>query len=446
MVETDKIQGRNGTSLGARAFSFIATFLKKPLLAAFLLGMTSGFPLTIILGIMTVWLSEFDVQKTTIGIFTLATLPYSLKILWSPLLDRVRLGALAERFGRRRSWVFIITGLMTIAILNLSSLSPDTDLWMMGAMSVSIGFLSASLDIVIDAYRIEVTEERDLGHSAGMYTWGYRISNLIAGAGVFTMAHYAGWGFAVALLPLLVLPGIAAILWLGEPKIAADAFLLAERQAHSHLSEFSMWLYEAVILPFKEFTLRNNWYWILLFIVLVKFGDVMAAMMTGPFLEELDFTLLEMAYANKAVGALAAAIGGGLGIFAWWWLDTFKALLVSVLLMMVTNLGFVWLALMGHDTTALAVVVGLENMASGIGGTIMIAYFGSLCNLSFTATQYALLTMLSSVGRGFFGGFSGVLADAMNWPQFFLLSTVLAVPGLVVLIVLWKKNVQQNSA
>ncbi|MBL4639591.1 MAG: MFS transporter [Kordiimonadaceae bacterium] len=436
------------TDLGwaKRFVNFGATFLKKPLLAAFMLGMTSGFPLTLILGIMTVWLAEYDVKKSTIGLFTLATLPYALKILWSPMLDRLKLGTVAERFGRRRSWVFMITGLMAAAILNLSTLSPDTDLGMIAVMSVSIGFLSASFDIVVDAYRIEVTDEHDLGHSAGMYTWGYRLANLIAGAGVFTIAHYAGWGLAIGLLPILIVPGIVAVLWVGEPKIEVDDFLMAEREAHKHLSAFSMWLYEAIILPFKEFILRANWHWILLFIVLVKFGDVMASLMTGPFLKETGFTLLEMAFANKAVGAIAAIIGAGLGVFVWWWLDTFKALFISIILMMVTNLGFVWLAVVGHDTTALAVVVGLENIATGIGGTVMIAYFGSLCNLSFTATQYALMSMLSSLGRGFFGGFSGVLADAMSWPQFFLLSTVMALPGLVVLMVLWKKNVQTPEA
>ena len=439
----------HNNSLPSRAIKFVATFLKKPLLAAFMLGMTSGFPLTIILGIMTVWLSQYDIQKTTIGIFTMATLPYSLKILWSPILDRGKLGTWAEKIGRRRSWIFVVCGLMALTVWHLSTLSPDTDLWMMGAMSVSIGFLSASLDILIDAYRIEVTEERDLGHSAGMYQWGYRLANLIAGAGVFTVAHYTNWGFAVSLLPILILPGIVAVLWMGEPQIEDDEFLIKERASHAHLHGYSAWLYEAVVLPFKEFVLRPNWYWILLFIVLVKFGDVMAAMMTGPFLDKgIGFSLLEMAYANKAVGAAAAAVGAALGILVWWWFDTYKALLISIILMMVTNLGFVWLAMAGKDTTILAFVVGLENLATGIGGTVMIAYFGSLCNLSFTATQYALLSMLSSVARGFFGGFSGALADMMNWTQFFLLSTALALPGLFVLLILWRKNIgaDENNA
>jgi len=429
-------------SLFQRPAKFVSAFLKKPLLAAFMLGMTSGFPLTIILGIMTVWLSQHDIQKTTIGIFTLATLPYSLKIFWAPLLDRGKLGKWAENVGRRKSWIFVIVALLSLVIVYLSSLSPDTDLIMMGTMSLSIGFLSASLDIVIDAYRIEVTDERDLAHSAGMYQWGYRLANLIAGAGVFTVAHYTSWGFAIMLLPLLTVPGVVAVLWVGEPTIEEGEFLKSEKAAHSKLQGYQAWIFEAVVLPFKEFILRPNWYWILLFITLVKFGDVMAAIMTGPFLDEgLGFSLLEMAYANKAVGALAAAVGSAFGILVWWWFDTYRALLLSIILMMVTNLGFVWLSYVGHDTTALAIVVGLENFASGIGGTVMIAYFGSLCNLSFTATQYALLSTLSSVARGFFGSASGVLADMMSWTQFFLVSTLLALPGLFVLLILWKKNI-----
>jgi len=442
MTETAPVQA---LPLGQRIGRLFLTFLKKPLLGAFLLGMTSGFPLTIILGIMTTWLREYDIDKSTIGIFTWATLPYALKVLWAPLLDRLQLGALSSRFGRRRSWILLVCAAMALAIWGMSQLMPESHLAAIGTLSVSIGFLSASLDILIDAYRIEVTEEKDLAHSAGMYQWGYRIANLIAGAGVFLVADQLGWSFALSLLPLLVIPGLLAILWLGEPKVYEDEFLRDERAAHSHLSPYQLQIYEAVVLPLKEFILRQNWYWILLFVVLVKFGDVMASVMTGPFLVDLGFTLTEMAIANKTVGAIAAAAGGGAGIFVWWWFDTFRALLISVIFMMVTNLGFVALSMIGTDTTALAVTVGLENFATGVGGTVMIAYFGSLCNLSFTATQYALLSTLSSLARGFFGGFTGFVADAMNWTEFFLVSTAMAAPGLIALLILWKKDIRARN-
>lgn len=425
---------------------FFVTFSKKPLLAAFMLGMTSGFPLTIILGIMTVWLRQYDIEKSTIGMFSWATLFYSLKIFWAPLLDKVRLGRVAQSFGARRAWIFVVILIMSAAILALSQQSPDKSLTTVALLSATIGFLSASLDILIDAYRIEVTDERDLAHSAAMYQWGYRLANLLAGVGVFTIANYYGWSLALALLPILALPGLLAIFWVGEPTVEDDEFLVSERKAHRHYSEYQLWLYEAVVLPFKEFMRRQNWFFILVFIVLVKFGDVMAAVMTGPFLEELGFTLLEMAYANKAVGAVAAAAGAAFGIYVWWALDVFKALFVSVIAMMVTNLGFVWLALVGNDTTALAIAIGLENFASGVGGTVMIAYFGSLCNLSFTATQYALLSTLASLARGFFGGFSGFAADALNWPEFFLVSTLMALPGLIALLVLKKRGIQATNS
>ncbi|TNE64619.1 MAG: MFS transporter [Alphaproteobacteria bacterium] len=431
--------------LNWRPVRFIRTFFKKPLLAAFLLGMTSGFPLTVILGIMTVWLSTYDISKTTIGAFSLATLPYSLKVCWSPLLDRGRLGHFSRAFGQRRAWLVIIMALLGLALWTLAGLRPDRNLAEIGLLCVLIGFLSASFDIVSDAYRIEVTPKVDLAHSAGMYQWGYRLANLIAGAGVFMVAGYYTWGLAISLLPLLLVPGLMAILWIGEPKVVVDDFLAKERTRTAAMEGYKKWLYEAVVLPFKEFLLRRNWFWILAFIVLVKFGDVMASIMTGPFLNELGFSLVEMAFANKTVGAIAAGLGGFAGVAIWWWLDTFKALLVSVLFMMVTNLGFVWLDSVGHDTTALAIAVGLENFATGAGGTVMIAYFGSLCNLSFTATQYSLLTMLSSVARGFFGGFSGMVADATNWTQFFLISTAMALPGLIFLLILWKKDISATG-
>lgn len=424
-----------------RVVMLIYTFFKKPLLGAFLLGMTAGFPLTIILGIMTVWLSRYEIDKSTIGIFTWATLPYALKIFWAPLLDRLKLGQFTIKFGRRRSWIMVICALLAVAVFLLSQQTPKSNLGTIGFLAVTIGFLSASLDILIDAYRIEVTEERDLAHSAGMYQWGYRLSNLIAGAGVFAIADIAGWSYAISLLPLLIVPGLIAIFWLGEPNIKESKFLQAERAQHQHLSPYKLKMYEAVVLPFKEFIRRQHWQWVLLFIVLVKFGDVMASIMTGPFLDELGFTLTEMAVANKTVGAVASIAGAGAGIFVWWWFDTFRALIISVLFMMITNLGFVALSIIGADTVALAVTVGLENFATGVGGTVMIAYFGSLCNLSFTATQYALLSTLSSLARGIFGGLTGFAADAMDWPLFFLVSTAMAFPGLLVLLILWKKNI-----
>ena len=423
----------------------LKAYFEKPILATFLLGMASGFPLTLVISITGLWLSKYGVDKKTVGIFALATTPYAWKFLWSPVIDRTPLGWFGRVLGHRRSWLFLIQGLMAAAILVVATLDPTTQIGTIGILIVTIGFLSASQDIVIDAYRIEIVEKEQLGHGATMIAFGYRAANLIAGYGVLVAANYIGWGPAIALLALMVLPGTIAALWVGEPTADTGSYLRKEEAAHQGMGRAGLWFYEAVVLPFKEFMTRDNWLLILLFIFLFKAGDAVAAIMTAPLIVELQFTELEIANANKLVGTIALWLGIALGSLLYFWAGTFRSLFITGILMMVTNLVFAWLATQGHDVIALAITIGAENFATGLGNTVVIAYLSSLCNLSFTATQYALLSSLASQGRAILGAPSGFLADAMGWVDFFIVSTLLAVPGLLVLMILWKKDVNANA-
>ncbi|WP_374763003.1 AmpG family muropeptide MFS transporter [Yunchengibacter salinarum] len=422
----------------------LANYLEPRVLATFFFGMSSGFPLTFVISITGFWLSRFGVSKETVGLFALATMPYAWKFLWSPLIDRLPLGRLGRWMGHRRSWLLLIQALMALALFALSGLNPADDIGAIAALVLAVGFLSASQDIVIDAYRIELLDTRQQGFGAAMTTFGYRAGNLIVGYGVLMLAEVIGWSAAIALQVLLLAPALVAALLIGEPNHPPERFARREMNRVAGMTRgrrVLAFLYEAVALPFKEFTRRDNWLLILAFIFFFKMGDAITAIMTAPLLVELNFTDAEIANANKLVGTIALWTGIALGSWVYWRLGTFRALLLSGVLMMLTNLVFAWLSQQGADVVALAVTIGAENFSTGLGTTVTVAYLSGLCNLSFTATQYALLSSLASQARALVGAFSGELAAGTGWVMFFVLATLAAVPGLVLLGVMWRRGV-----
>lgn len=414
----------------------------KRIIATFGLGMASGFPLTFVISLLGIWLSREGVSKSDVGLFALITTFYTWKFLWSPAIDRLPLGPITKVFGQRRGWLFAIQAMMAGSLIAMATLEPATELYSVAVLAAFIAFLSASQDIVIDAYRIEIIEDEDQGYSAASYVFGYRTANFIAGAGVVAFAYFYGWSAAILLLPLLLVPGVLAALWVGEPERKQDGdFIKAEREAHKSLPVVLERLREAVYLPFKEFTRREHWLLILLFIFFFKAGDAVTAIMTGPLIVELGYSDLDIATANKTVGFITLMVGVALGAVLYKRIGIYQALLLTGILMMLTNLGFAWLATSATEGWRLGLTVGLENFATGLGTTVVIAYFAGLCNVNFTATQYALLSSLGNQARTVLGAPSGYVAEAVGWFEFFLYATALALPGLVLLMVLWKKSV-----
>ncbi len=413
-------------------------FLKRPIMATFLLGISSGFPLTIVLSLMSGWLKDSGVSKTDIGLFALVTIPYLLKPLWAPFIDGIKLGAFARYFGHRRSWLLIIQVGLLIAIFTLTRFDPALDLKMVAILAIIITFFSASQDIVIDAYRIEIVDEKSLGHGATMINFGYRFGNLIAGYTGFVLADIWGWQAALSILGFLVIPGALAIFWVGEPE---PVEISKEEQKVSPVGGFSKFLYQSVFLPFKEFMTRPSWLVILLFVLFLKMGDALADLMMTPFHLELGFTKTEIANYSKFFGTIALLVGVAVGPFLYFRMGALKSLFVSAILMMLTNLIFIWAYYQGHDVTALAISVAAEKFATGVGGTLVVAYLSSLCNHAFTATQYALLSALAGVGRTIIGSSSGYLVDKFGWVDFFLITTAAAVPGIILLLMLWRRDV-----
>jgi len=432
----------------ARAKQGFIPYREAPVLANVLLGMAEGFPLTLVLGTLGYWLAQVGVDKTTIGIFAIVSAPYATKFLWSPVLDRMSLGPITRAFGRRRGWLFTIQALMSAAIIGLSMTNPAVDPFTTGVFAFAVAFLSASQDVVIDAYRIEIMERRQYGHGATALTFGYRAAGLLTGVLVLALADMINWSFAIAISPIMLLPGIIAALWIGEPAPDGEEYIHEEEKKlervldKGHIkgrgAEIIEWLYEAVVLPFKEFMTRRGWWLVLIFIVWFKVGDAVVVIMTAPFLVELGFTNPEIIWANKTIGGMMIWVGVFAGSFVYGWFGLYRSLLGTIILMMVTNLFFAWLAVVGHDVLSLAIVVAAENFASGLGNVTVIAFLSALCHRAFTATQYALLSSFAAIGRTFIGTSSGYMAENLGWVDFFIGTTLISVPSILLLLYLWK--------
>lgn len=427
-------------------WSGVRPYTDKRIVGTFGLGMASGFPLTFVISLMGFWLSYNDVSKSDVGLFALITTFYTWKFLWSPAIDRLPLGPITRLFGQRRGWLLLIQGLMAILILAIAQLDPGTQLYQVAVLAAAIAFLSASQDIVIDAYRIEILDDEDQGHSAASYVYGYRTANYVAGFAVLMLADAYGWTLAISLLPLLLLPGTLAVFWVGEPERgdADDDFFRQEADVAT-LSPIMNRLREAIYLPFKEFTRRENWLLVLLFIFLFKAGDAVAAIMTAPLIRDMNFDLEVVAWANKTVGFVTLMFGVGLGAVLYKQIGMYRALFITGILMMMTNLGFAWLWSGDAVAWRLAAVIGMENFATGLGTTVIIAFMAGLCNANFTATQFALLSSLGNQARTLLGAPSGFVADEIGWFQFFIYATLLAIPGICVLFVLWRKDSAKNG-
>ncbi|NJC33586.1 PAT family beta-lactamase induction signal transducer AmpG [Sphingomonas jejuensis] len=414
-------------------------YLRPRPLAAFALGISSGFPLTLLLATMTFWLSRVGIDKTTIGFTIGLTTPYTLKFLWAPLVDRVPIPVLTRLVGQRRAWLFVVQALLVGALWQLGASAPEQGLAAFALWAIVVAFLSATQDIVIDAYRIELLSDAELPHGTAMNQFGYRTGNLLAGAGTIWLASAegasVGWAVAYGLTSFLVLPAAVAALLAGPGRFVAR-----------EVSSAGRWLQDTVVSPFAEFFRRRGAVLILLFVLIYKLGDAMGQLMLNPMIVELGFSDIEYINANKFVGFWALIAGTALGAPFLAWLGMGRALLVSGVLMMASNLGFALLALSGHSPLGLGLAVGVENLTSGIGLTVFVTYLSGLSNLAYTATQFALLSSFAAVGRTWISTPSGYAAEALGWPGFYLLTTLVAVPGLVLLLVLWRRGFVVETA
>jgi PAT family beta-lactamase induction signal transducer AmpG len=390
------------------------------------LGFSSGLPLLLTYSTLSAWLATAGVRRAAIGTFALVGTPYAFKFLWSPLIDRL---PPPLPLGRRRGWGITIQILLMGAILSLGSCHPQHNLTRMGALALLVAFLSASQDIVIDAWRVEILGSDLQGPGAGMIQTGYRIAMLVSGAGALVIAARAGWFAAYATMAALVGVGMLVFLFGPEPKVPTRAH--AGAAGWEGIREA---LATAVVGPFTDFMRRPLWFVILIFIVGYKLGEALAGVMATPLYISLGFSLNEIAAVSKLVGFFATVAGALIGGVVTARFGFRRSLVLCGVLQSAGNLFFVLQAVGGHRLGYLALCVTAENVTGAMAGSALVSYLSSLCSPAYTATQYALLSSLAAVGRTLVASTGGVLAEKLGWVPFFLLTTVAAAPALVLLI------------
>ncbi len=402
----------------------------RRLLAVLLMGFSSGLPLPLTFGTLSFWVAESGASLTAIGTFALVGTAYSLKFLWAPLIDRLPLPGITRRLGRRRGWAVVIQVLLAAAIVWLGTTDPKTALAWTALAAVTVAILSASQDIVIDAYRIELLDPAQQGAGAAATQWGYRFGMIASSAGALYIAAFWDWTAAFAAMAALMSVGMATVLATPEPAASA-----AVRPSANML----VWFREAVIGPLADFAGRPQWAVILLFVVFYKFGDALANTMANALYVQIGFTRVEVATVSKLFGIWSTLAGVAVGGILVGTLGYYRSLLLCGVLQLLSNLTFVWLVMAGHDVGVLTVAVAVENFCGGLGSAAFVAYLSSLCSIAFTATQYALLSSLAAVGRTTLAASGGAIAEAIGWIPFFFVSMAAAVPGLLLLLWLMQR-------
>jgi len=379
------------------------------------LGFSSGLPLVLTAATLQAWMTVEGVDLPSIGIFSLIGLPYTLKFLWSPLMDRF----VPPFFGRRRGWIVITQIAIIAGITVMSSNSPRDALWLMGGIALIVAFASASQDIVTDAYRTDILEDRERGLGAAVFVTGYRAGMLVGGAVALILSDRIGWNNTYYLMAGLMVLGIGAALFGREPSSGIPP---------------PESLREAVWGPMKDFFSRPAPVAMLILIVLYKLCDAYAGTMTTPFLlRRIGFTPTDVGTINKGLGLLSVIVGAIAGGTLMVRLGLFRSLLIFGILQGVSNLSFIPLEWTGKSYGMLIFSVAFENLSGGMGTTSFISLLMALCNQRYSATQYALLSSLSALGRIFIAPTSGYVVEGVGWSGFFTITALSSIPGLLLL-------------
>ncbi len=396
----------------------------RKMLYLLVLGMSSGLPFALTLGTLQAWMKDSSIDLKTIGLFAFLRLPFSLKFLWSPLMDRFS----PPFLDRRRGWVFITQGLLALAIFGMGLSDPATQLKQLLILTLLCNFFAASQDIVLDAYRREVLKEEELGLGVGVFVNGYIIAfRYISGALALILSSYISWGSIYIFMASLV--GLFMVTTWFAPMVHA------EHQAPKSLKE-------SFIEPLREYFGRPEAFTVLAFIVLYKLGDTMAGTMTLPFILETGFSREEYVAIVKVWGPLATILGGVMGGHYALKLGIVRSLWIMGFLQALSTAFFAALHWTGKSNIALAAIVGFENLTAQMGTAAYAAYMGSISNVRFTATQYALLSSLMAVPGVIFASRTGILATGLGWTNFFLICALSAAPGMFLIPMLTQHQTQ----
>ena len=404
----------------------VRPYMEKESVAAFMLGVSSGYPFALLAATLTTRLAQDGIEKSTITTFALAFFVYNLKPLWAWVIDGVSLPVIG-RLGQRVSWMLVVGLLVMAANLNLALVDPGKDIAGTALAAVLMGLAGATFDIVIDAYRIETLKPYQLGTGSGMSQYGWRIGSGLAASLALVVAARSDWHLAYAVCAVFALPAMLTALIVGEPerhKVVRDKKGMGE-------------IWASIAGPFAEFFQRKGAFLVLAFILVHKIGDTLANLTFRLLFDDLGFSNDEIALYDVGIGFWALIVGVFVGGVIYARMGLKRSVLIALVLMAVSNLSFAMLAAAGHSNVGMALAIGFENFASGYGGVVVVAYFSALCDLRFTAAQYALISAGASVvGRFLTGTTAGALIEAMGYVNFYLATTVAALPGIAIFAVM----------
>ena len=416
-----------------------------------IMGFNSGLPLLLTSSTLAYWCAELKIDIVTIGLLSATALPYTVKFLWSPLVDRTSLPWLTKIMGRRRSWLMLSQIIITMMLIMLMNINPQQHMETLFFTCIILSFAAATQEIVMMTYQAERLTLNQYGPSEAIAIFGYRIGMIMAGAGALYLSSYISWSQTYGVMAGFSLLGIITTLMISEPNFKRNTeIILSESNArqylshhpfiHKRLAPMISWIYGAAICPFIDFMKRDNWWLSLLIIFLYKASDNLIGNMTTIFFSHLGFTKIEIANASKVFGMGATVIGGFFGGWLIIKIGIMRSLFYGCLFHAVTISSFSYLDYIGHNFSLLYATLGLEHFTGGMRLTALFAYQLQLCNTTYAATQLALMTSLISLGRVIFASLSGFCIQIFGWSYFFIISGLLSFPALFLLMYLKHKE------
>ena len=420
------------TKMLQKIAAFFNVYRDRKMLIMLALGFASGFPFPLVFNTLSLWLQSDNLALEIIGIFSLSKLPYSFKWLWAPLADKIRL-PLLWKLGQRRSWALLSQALILLAILALACSQPEQHYLLTFALAVFLAFCSATLDIALDAYRVESFTTQEQAAASASFVTGYRFGFLFSGAGALYLAEVFSWNMVYLLMSFGTLVGFITLLLAQENN---QSHQLSTQSYHS-LGEFFR---SAAIAPLKDFIKHQNWQLILLFVFFYRMSDAYISPMAYVFYKDIGFDYKDIASITKVFGVIATLGGVFIGGALLSRISLNQGLIICGILQALSNLIYVAQAHAGANPYMLMLTIFVENVSGGMGTAAFMAYLASLCNAAYTATQYALLSSLMSLARDGLSATSGWMAQSLGWSNFFIFSTLIGLPGLLILFILIKKQ------
>lgn len=425
----------------------LRVYCQLPMLCVFILGIASGFPLLLTSSTLAARMTESGVNIQTIGLFALVGLPYTLKFLCAPLVDALHLPKIRTHTAHRKSWCVLTQILLVGALAAMAICNPAQQTWLLGIFALMTAAFSAMQDIVIDALRIELLPKDAQGAAAAASVAGYRIGMLLAGAGAFVLASFLPWRAVYLTAACIMAAFIPATLLIRRLRGMEEAVALGQYRPGAppkNQSPSKNWLYNAIVAPIVDFMARPRATMTILFIALFKLGDAMAGTLAVPFYLAMGFSKIEIAAIQKLIGVLAVLLGTFIGGIIVKRAAMKNALLICGTLQLLSNFAFVALTYAGYSIPALTLCICIENISGGMGTAAFVAFMAQLCNIQFTATQYALLSSISSIGRTLVASSSGWIQAALGWDGFFIATAVFALPGMLLIFPIFKAPTPQT--